>query len=188
MEPTDDDLIAACAEGDRDAFGSLYRRRRPDVYRFALHMTGSRAAAEDIAQDVFLAVMRDAHRYRRGTSGFVAWLLGIARNYVRRYAAERKMDPLDDVDGGAVAANDAVARNEELARLRAALAKLPARYREAVVLCDLEELSYIEAAKVIGCAVGTVRSRLHRGRARLAAHLKLGARRRAGARVPNWIL
>src|SRR5690348_8315998 len=81
MEPTDDDLIAACAAGDREAFACLYRRRRPDVYRFALHMTGSRPAAEDIAQDVFLTVIRDAYRYRVGEAGCVPWLLGIARNY-----------------------------------------------------------------------------------------------------------
>ncbi len=187
MEPTDDDLIAACAAGDRDAFGALYRRRRPDVYRFAVHMTGSRAAAEDIVQDVFLAVMRGAHRYRSGTSGVVAWLLGITRNYLRRHAAQRAMRPLDEIGEPRFETDDLVARDEELARLKAGLAALPSKYREAVVLCDLEELPYAEAAKVIGCAVGTVRSRLHRGRARLAGHLKRG-RQDAGARVPKWIL
>lgn len=185
---TDEDLIAACAAGDREAFAELYRRRRPDVYRFALHMTGSRAVAEDIVQDVFLAVMRDAHRYRAGSSVFVAWLLGIARNYSRRHAGQRRMLPLDEVNEQGQETHDPVARDEELARLRAGLAALPSRYREVVVLCDLEELPYAEAANVIGCAVGTVRSRLHRGRARLAAHLKRGLRHDAGARVPKWIL
>jgi len=188
MEPTDDDLIAACAAGDRDAFGLLYRRRRADVYRFALHMTGSRAAAEDVAQDVFLAVMRDAHRYRSGSAGVVAWLLGIARNYVRRRASERTMEPLDEMEHRSRAAGDRVMLDEELTRLRAALAALPSRYREVVVLCDLEELSYADAARAIGCAVGTVRSRLHRARMRLAKHLNRGMRNEATARVPKWIL
>ena len=188
MDPTDEDLIAASAAGDREAFGALYRRRRPDVYRFALHMTGSRAAADDIVQDVFLAIMRDAHRYRAGSSGFVPWLLGIARNHARRHAAQRAMGALDELDERGLEPDDPVARDEELARLRAGLAALPSRYREAVVLCDLEELPYVEAANVIGCAVGTVRSRLHRGRARLAAHLKRTLRRDAGAQVPKWIL
>ena len=187
MEPTDDDLMAACAAGDREAFGALYRRRRPDVYRFALHMTGSRAAAEDIAQDAFLVVMRNADRYRTGESGFVPWLLGIARNLIRRHAAQRTMETLDEAEEPG-RTDDSLARDEELARLKAALAALPSRYREAVVLCDLEELPYAEAAQVIGCAVGTVRSRLHRGRARLAAQLKRGVRHHAGGRVPKWIL
>ena len=95
MDPPDDDLLIATAAGDRDAFAALYRRRRPDVYRFALHMTGSRAAAEDIAHDVFLVVIRDAHRYQPGRSGVVAWLLGIARNYARRHSAQRTTEPID---------------------------------------------------------------------------------------------
>jgi RNA polymerase sigma-70 factor (ECF subfamily) len=188
MVATDDDLMAACAAGNRDAFAELYRRRRPDVYRFAVHMTGSRAAAEDIVQDVFLAVMRDGSRYRAGASGFVPWLLGIARNLCRRRATQRGMRPLDEVDERAVESEDLVARDEELARLRAGLAALPARYREVVVLCDLEELPYAAAAKVMGCAVGTVRSRLHRGRARLAAHMQQTEGRDFNARVPKWIL
>src|SRR5262249_52434363 len=80
MHDSDEQLIAAVAAGDRDAFAALYRRRRRDVYRFALHMTGAPAAAEDVAQDVFLAVIREAQRYTPGRSGVVPWLLGIARN------------------------------------------------------------------------------------------------------------
>lgn len=188
MEPSDDDLMAASAAGDRDAFACLYRRRRPDVYRFALHMTGSRSAAEDIAQDVFLVVMRDAWRYRSGGSGCVPWLLGIARNYARRHAAQRVWDPLEAVRGHGLMESDPLVRNEELARLRAALLALPRRYREAIVLCDLQELSYADAASVIGCAVGTVRSRLNRGRSRLAAQVQRAIARETAARVPKWIL
>jgi RNA polymerase sigma-70 factor (ECF subfamily) len=190
MEPSDDDLMAGCAGGDRDAFSALYRRRRPDVYRFALHMTGSVHAAEDIAQDVFMTVIRDAHRYLPGRSGVVPWLLGIARNHVRRRAAERALHPLSALNAAALrmpgnAAND-VERDDEIQRLRAAIVRLPRRYREVVVLCDLQELTYAEAAEAIGCATGTVRSRLHRGRARLALALGAGA----GARwpVPKWMV
>jgi RNA polymerase sigma-70 factor (ECF subfamily) len=174
MEPTDDDLVEAAALGDRDAFAELYRRRRADVFRFACHMTGNRAAAEDVVQDVFLMVIRDAGRYRRGRSGVVPWLLGIARNFVRRRRAERVHDelPADAAALSAVAADAGMIRDEQLARLRAALLALPGIYREAIVLCDLQELSYDEAAAVIGCALGTVRSRLHRGRAVLARGLR----------------
>jgi RNA polymerase sigma-70 factor (ECF subfamily) len=174
----DDDLIAGIAAGDREAFARLYRERRPDVYRFALHMCGSAAQAEDVVQDVFLAVIEDASRYRPGRSGVLPWLLGIARNHVRRWRDRRPVLPLpgeDTADGRRLAAESNpvgdLTRERQEAALARALVALPARYREAIVLCDLQELSYETAARVLGCAVGTVRSRLHRGRARLARAL-----------------
>ena len=92
----DEDLIARITGGDRDAFALLYRRCRPDVYRFAVHMCGSPALAEDVAQDVFVAVIEAAPRYRPGGSGVLPWLLGIARNHVRRWRSQRPMLPLPD--------------------------------------------------------------------------------------------
>lgn len=175
MHESDEELIAAVAAGDREAFGGLYRRRRPDVYRFALHMTGSTAAAEDVAQEVFLAVITDARRYTPGRSGVVPWLLGIARNHALRRMTERRHEPLPEAGrepGIEADPADGVARGQQLASLRAALVELPVVFREAVVLCDLQELSYQEAAEAAGCAVGTIRSRLHRGRGLLAAALK----------------
>ena len=177
MSPTDEDLIAAAAAGDREAFGALYRRRRPDVYRFALHMTGVPAAAEDVAQDVFLAVIRDAGRYEPGRSGVLSWLLGIARNHALRRITERRYEPLPDEGHEPHVIADpaaAVARGQDIETLRAALAGLPVVFREAVVLCDLQELTYQEAADAAGCAIGTIRSRLHRGRGLLAEALRKG--------------
>jgi len=172
---THDELIARVAAGDREAFGDLYRQCRPDVYRFALHMCGSPSSAEDVVQDVFLAVIRDAARYRPGRSGVVPWLLGIAHNHVRRWRHRRVFSPLPDADsaeGRRLAAGTdpvgALARERHQAELVRALLALPVRHREVIVLCDLQELSYEAAADALGCAVGTVRSRLHRGRARLA--------------------
>jgi RNA polymerase sigma-70 factor, ECF subfamily len=173
-----DELIARIARGDRDAFALLYRQCRPDVYRFAVHMCGSRVLAEDVVQDVFLAVIGDAGRYRPGRSGVVPWLLGIARNHIRRSRHRRPVVPLpgDESDDGrrlAVESDpiaDLAGRRREAALARA-LHELPARYREAIVLCDLQELSYETAAGVLGCAIGTVRSRLHRGRAWLSRAL-----------------
>jgi RNA polymerase sigma-70 factor (ECF subfamily) len=184
----DDDLLAAVAAGDRSAFSTLFRRRRPDVYRYALHLTGDAAAADDVTQEVFLAVMRDAGRYERGRSTVVAWLCGIARNHTRRrLERDRRLVPFDVDDDDApieigAAAADPLAdltKAEGLEVLRRAVLSLPLRYREAVVACDLQELSYLEAAEALGCAVGTVRSRLHRGRALLAS--KLGATDRGTA-------
>src|SRR5262245_3006215 len=175
MSESDEDLIAAAAAGDREAFAALYSRRRPDVYRFALHMTGAPAAAEDVAQDVFLAVIREAGRYSPGRSSVVAWLLGIARNHALRRITERRHEPLPP-EGHEPAVTpdpaDAVARRQDVAAIRAALADLPLVYRESVVLCDLQELSYRDAADAAGCAIGTIRSRLHRGRGLLAERLR----------------
>src|SRR3954469_6889962 len=96
---TDEELIAAVAAGDRDAFAALYRRRRPDVYRFALHMTGAPATAEDVAQEVFLTVIHEAAKYAPGRSGGVAGLRATAGNQGRRNLPPRRQEPLPD--GGA---------------------------------------------------------------------------------------
>jgi len=172
----DDDLIGRVAQGDAQAFALLFRRRQADVYRFALHMTGMPAAADDVTQDAFMVVMRTAARYEPGRSGVTAWLCGIARNCARqRLGRERAFQPLDEVDDEVIeeAADPLIdlTRAEGIAQVRRAVLSLPLRYREAVVLCDLQELSYAEAADALACAVGTVRSRLHRGRQLLASKL-----------------
>jgi len=178
----DETLLAAVAAGDRDAFATLFKRRQRDVYRFALHMTGAPAVAEDVAQDVFLIVMRDAGRFEPGRSTPAAWLCGIARNCARqRLERDRTLQPLteDDREDERLAVHPDplgdLTRADRVEMLRNAVLTLPVRYREAVVLCDLQELSYAEAADALGCAIGTVRSRLHRGRAMLA--MKLSDRR-----------
>jgi RNA polymerase sigma-70 factor, ECF subfamily len=199
--PSDDDLIAGIAAGDREAFAVLYRRRRPDVYRFALHVSGSPQVADDVSQDVFMAVINHAGRYRSGRSGVVPWLLGIARNHVRRWV-ERERPALslvvDDAEPGAARTPTplkvetdplaSLARRRDVAALRRAVLALPVKYREAVVLCDLQELSYAGAAAALGCAIGTVRSRLHRGRAMLAKRLRGSDEAAFGNAAARWIL
>ena len=176
----DDNLLERIAAGDAAAFTMLFRRRQADVYRVALLITGGRAAAEDVTQDVFLDVMRDAARYERGRSTVTAWLCGIARNHSRRrLERDGRLVPLPDEheeDGaGVVRADpaDDLANAQQVEALRRAVLSLPLRYREVVVLCDLEELSYKDAAVSLDCAVGTVRSRLHRARALLAAKMRI---------------
>jgi len=174
----DDELIERIGRGDRDAFAQLYRKYRPDVHRFAVHVSGSAAVAEDVVQDVFVAVIEDASGYRADRSGVLPWLLGIARNHVRRWRCQRIMLPLpgDDTPAGLEMAVQPdplldLSTQRNTTALRCALLELPIRYREVIVLCDLQELNYAEAARALGCAIGTVRSRLHRGRAMLARRL-----------------
>ena len=177
---SDDMLIAGIAAAKPEALTWLFRRRQADVYRFALHMSGSPGTADDVTQDVFLVVMREAARYQAGRSSVIAWLCGIARNCVRqRLERDARFDSLDsgaDDDQAALPAIEPdplgeISRLERIGMLRRAVLALPVRYREVVVLCDLQELSYADAADALGCAIGTVRSRLHRARAMLASRL-----------------
>ena len=211
IELTDDGLLQRMMAGDEDAFALLYRRRHPSIFRFAVHMSGNVAVAEDVTQEVFMALIRDAKRFdpARGTLG--GFLLGVARNHLRkRWEQDRRSVPLtEDADelghtlagpvgsgngNGKVGSNgngngsgafrnshDLFTSLETVGRVRQAIGTLPETYREAVVLCDLEEMSYEEAAEALDCPVGTVRSRLHRARALLLEKLRepLIARRAA---------
>jgi RNA polymerase sigma-70 factor, ECF subfamily len=177
---SDDELLARVANGDAIAFTALFRQRQADVYRVALLMTGSAAAAEDVTQEVFLAVMQDAERFESGRATVLAWMCGIARNHARRrLQRDRRTQPLlesADMDQPTMVVQPDpladLASAAEIQALRRAVLSLPIRYREVVVLCDLQELSYLDAAAALDCAVGTVRSRLHRARAFLAAKLR----------------
>ncbi len=193
-------LLRRMMAGDEDSFTFLYRRRHPAIYRFALHMSGNVAVAEDVTQEVFMTLIRDAKKFdpARGTlSGF---LFGIARNHLRRrWEQDRHLTALpndaDELDtllaacagagngshsngngnrngrGPFLVSRDEFASLETVGRVRQAIGTLPQNYREAVILCELEEMSYEEAAAALNCPVGTVRSRLHRARALLAEKL-----------------
>jgi RNA polymerase sigma-70 factor (ECF subfamily) len=212
-------LLRRMVAGDEAAFTLLYRRKHPAIYRFALHMSGNAAMAEDVTQEVFMTLIRDAKRFdpARGTLG--GFLFGIARNHLRRrWEQERNSVPLpesaDELDaivarskasgkngtsgygvygiangngpsngngngnGAGVSAymlhRDDFASLENVQRVRQAIATLPENYREVVVLCELDELSYEDAAAALDCPVGTVRSRLHRARAILVEKLRDG--------------
>ncbi len=168
-EPSDSDLMRLTAGGDRDAFATLYRRHGNTVYRFARLMTGCDSAAEDIVQEAFLSLMRDAARYDPRRASLPTYLYGIARHQTRRrLRRDRRFTLLDDAEheqaAGVVDAAGELEKQDEMQRLRRAIVSLPSRYREAIVLCDLQDVSYADAAVTMCCAVGTVRSRLHRAR------------------------
>jgi RNA polymerase sigma-70 factor, ECF subfamily len=176
----DGDLVRGLRAGDEDCFLQLYRRYQGVVFRFVLHMTGSPSAAEDITQEVFMELIRNPGRYDSARGPIRPFLLSIGRNHVlRMFERGRAWTDLNEkgferscaMENGADPGGEAE-RSDRIERVRKAVLTLPAAYREAVVLCDLNEMNYAEAADVLGCAVGTVRSRLHRGRALLAQKLK----------------
>ena len=177
---TDEELLRQIAAGQAQALVTLFRRHRREVHRFATHMTGSSATAEDVTQEVFITVMREAASYDGERGMVIGWLLGITRNHVRRrLARDRWLQPLDEAQvegqsGLAITSDpmDELDRAVRIDAVRRAVMALPVHYREVVLLCDLEELSYADAAAALGCAVGTVRSRLHRGRGLLAEKLR----------------
>jgi RNA polymerase sigma-70 factor (ECF subfamily) len=177
----DGDLLRRISAGDEAAFTLLYRRHSGGIYRFALHMSGNPGTAEEVTQEVFMALIREPQRFDPAKGSLPAFLYGIARHHLLRgFERERRFVPLGDAEGngtlpeGAISRRvmradsfDSLVRMENIERVRHAVLALPAGYREVVVLCDLQEMSYVEAAAALDCAVGTVRSRLHRGRALL---------------------
>ncbi len=183
-DTTDDVLLRRAAKGDEDAFTLVYRRHQAPIYRFALRMTGSAWAAEEIVQDVFMMLIRDPKKYDARLGTVSAFLYGVARNRVLKYrerlprevALEEKNE---DGTGPGVILKDTVTpavwaeKRERSAQVRAAVLELPDEFREAVVLCELQDMSYEEAAAIIGCPIGTIRSRLHRGRTLLLAKLEI---------------
>ena len=174
MSESDETLLERMLNGDEGAFTALYRRRQGTVYRFVLHMTRSVTVAEDVTQEVFMALMEGGRRFDPSRGTLLSFLYGIARNrMLRRIENDWRTEPVDDIEicAGADDLLDHVTRQETIEQVRRAVVSLPAMYREAVVLCDLEHASYEEAAAVLECPVGTVRSRLNRGRALLAQKL-----------------
>ena len=173
----DADLLQRMATGNREAFASLFRRYHGLVYRFSVQMTGSRDVAEDVTQEVFIALAENHARYRPERGSLKAYLYGIARHLVvhreKRTWSRREVDidALQGDDAHMVATSfdpiDELSRAETIVALRRAILGLPRHYREVIVLCELNSLSYEEAAQVIGCRVGTIRSRLNRARALL---------------------
>jgi RNA polymerase sigma-70 factor, ECF subfamily len=182
--PSDDELLRLMLAGDENAFVTLYRRRQGGIYRFALQMSGSEAVAEDVTQEVFMVLMGEAGNYDSAKGSLSAYLYGIARNHVlRALSRDRSFVSIGEgyEEDGEITHEQLVSpddplgdltRSEVIESVRQAVTALPAHYREVVVLCDLHEMSYADAAQVMGCAVGTIRSRLHRARSLLIEKLR----------------
>ena len=189
-QPPDDALLAAALAGDEHAFTALYRRHSSAVYRFAYLWSGTAVMAAEVAQETFI------HLHVRGQDFDVArgalrpWLLGVARNLVRRQLSARYAEtPTDFQDADSLLPESMLAdhdsrsdplqvllgneANRELHRL---IKRLPSHFRDALVLVDLQEHTYADAAAICGCEIGTIRSRLSRARALLSDALTAKAK------------
>ncbi|MGH9873613.1 MAG: RNA polymerase sigma factor [Pyrinomonadaceae bacterium] len=181
-DPSDGELLQSMMAGDEEALAALYQRHARNIFRFALQMCGSGALADDVTQEVFMVLIREGDTFDAARGSVSAFLMGVARNHVlRRLRRERFYVPMEEDSRNDTATEtarttenplDDLSRTEMIESVRKSVLALPERYREVVVLCDLQEMSYVEAAEILGCAVGTVRSRLHRARALLTEKLR----------------
>ena len=181
---SDAELLRLALAGDEPAFLVLYNRLKHGIFRYAFYMTNSKSAAEEVTQEVFMVLLRKGRNYRPDRGDVAAFAFGIARNLARRIEhRERAYQPIP-VDppveslaktliSGPEVLTGQMIRREVVERVQTAVASLPDHYRQVVILCDLCELSYADAACRLECAVGTIRSRLNRAHTLLAEKLKL---------------
>ena len=180
---SDAELLQLSLAGDEGAFLLLYERLKAGIFRYAFYMTNSKSAAEEVTQEVFISLLREDGGYRPERGHLGAFAFGIARNVVRRIERrERAYQPLppdgahQDLPETMLSNSEALPgqmiRRELVQQVQIGIASLPDHYRQVVVLCDLCELSYAEAAARLHCALGTIRSRLNRAHALLAQKLK----------------
>ena len=171
IRPMDVDLLARLQAGEQDAWRDVYRSHQGRIYRFSMQMCRSSVISEEVTQDTFVTFLQQIERYDPSRASLELWLLGIARRKVLKCLERLRRDAeLIDFPSAENVHLDAERRQQQDS-IRAAVVSLPMAYREAVVLCDLQQMTYEEAAEVLACPVGTVRSRLHRGRQMLAEKL-----------------
>jgi RNA polymerase sigma-70 factor (ECF subfamily) len=179
-ELSDAELHRAALAGSDEAMAALYRKHGGLVYRFTLQMSRNDAVAEEITQEVFLALLTQIDRFDAERGTLSTWLCGIARRQLCKHLERNQPAAVFDFDGDSApelrCPNDGPAelllRHEAVAAVRAGMDELPPVLREVVILCALEEMSYEQAAHVLAVPVGTVRSRLHRAKTRLAGLLR----------------
>src|SRR5262245_58350011 len=171
-------LLERARRGDEDAFSELFSRHQRAIFRYAVYMCGA-DAADDVVQDTFMNVLLKSGRYDASKGAFISYLLGTARHLMLRRLSCSRLFSMEEftedlnVDGSIEreAPLEDCARQETIEVVRAAVQSLPPAHREVIVLCELEEMDYAEAANVMQCPVGTVRSRLNRARALLSRKL-----------------
>lgn len=181
---TDTDLLRQLRSGNAAAFQALYRRHQGPLFRFAVLRSGSPDTAADVVQEVFMGLLTGSFQFDPLRGALPNFLFGVARKLILKHDHPRQReDSLPETDDDGEDSDPGSEAHEPLNRLlsdelgeqvRRAIALLPPHYRDAVILYELHELSYLEIAEICQVDLGTVRSRLSRGRAamakRLAAH------------------
>ena len=181
-EAADADLIAAALEGSELAFGHLLERYQDRVFRLLARFTRDRAETEDLAQEVFVKVFRKLHTFQQDAA-FYTWLYRITVNTATDHMSRRKRRRLHLVEDDAAldrgerefghgGAAQPLMDQEVREVTRALLDKLPEKYRTILILREFQDLSYTDMAKVLGCSIGTVESRLFRARKRFKEALE----------------
>jgi RNA polymerase sigma factor (sigma-70 family) len=172
----DAEIARRIAAGERAALADLYTREAPRVYRYALAMSGSEALAADVTQDTFIAFAQKPSGFNAAKGTLQGYLMGVARHHVLGMLRQAH-DPLEAITDEPAAADNPdtlLIAKAHHAALMAAIAQLPVVFREALVLVELQEMTYAQAAALAGIELNTLRTRLHRAKKRLAE--LLGAR------------
>jgi len=177
----DGELLERCRQCDEAAWRELVTRHSRKVFGLCYRFAGRVDEAEDLTQEVFLRVYQNLDRYRSGAGAFTTWLMTVARNHAidhyrrRREERQRRDEGLEGelelLPSGEEGPVMALERKERVQLVQRGLHALPEDLREPIVLCDLQGLPYEEAAKVLSVPLGTVKSRLNRGRLELAKRL-----------------
>lgn len=183
MSKPDDQLIAECLQGQTHVFGDLVLRYQDRLYNMLVHVMGSAEDAREVAQETFVTAFQKLRSFQ-GRSAFYSWLFRIAMNSavsrqrkktirmpvsidaVRHSSGREPTDPHPDSRP-----EFSLETSERQAAVRAALADLPDEFRTVLVLKEMEDMKYEEIAEIVGCPIGTVRSRIHRARSELKSRL-----------------
>jgi RNA polymerase sigma-70 factor, ECF subfamily len=180
---TDEDLILAFQNGDVSAFEEIVRRYRDPLFNFVVRLLGDAFFSEDIVQETFLRVYRNRHRYHQ-VAKFSTWIYTIASNLAKTELRRRKVRNFfsisskgeDEKDYDLVDTSsdierdvDGILKNEIILK---EINALPYHFKEAVLLRDIQDLSYEEISQILNVPLGTVKSRVNRGRSRLQKRLK----------------
>jgi RNA polymerase sigma-70 factor, ECF subfamily len=180
LQTSEAELVKGCLAGDRAAWETIVRQHHQRIYNLAYRFTGRFDEAEDLAQEIFLKVYRSLASYRPESGALITWIVRVGRNHIidhyRRFKTERsKTDPIEAAyekaeENPARYADPARAleQRELSERIHRALLRISEELREAVILRDLEGFTYEEIAEMLKVPVGTVKSRINRGRIELA--------------------
>jgi RNA polymerase sigma-70 factor, ECF subfamily len=184
LQTTDAELVKGCLAGDHGAWESIVRQYNQRIYNLAYRFVGRFDEAEDLTQEIFLKVFRTLNSYRPESGAFVTWLVRVGRNHIidhyRKFKTERTHTDSLEVEYERAEQNPAryvsparaLEQRELSERVHQALLRISEDLREAVILRDLEDFTYEEIADMLGLPLGTVKSRINRGRGELARLMK----------------